>query len=64
MVVRLWKDGFTVNDGEFRSYTIPENQEFLDAIKRGLVLCSVKICFVSVYCSTYLSSSFILIDLI
>ncbi|XP_053743904.1 UBX domain-containing protein 2A [Synchiropus splendidus] len=35
MVVRLWKDGFTVNDQEFRSYSVPENQEFLDAIKRG-----------------------------
>lgn len=35
MVVRLWKDGFTVNDQEFRSYSIPENQDFLDAIKRG-----------------------------
>uniref|UniRef100_A0A8C7XUQ2 UBX domain protein 2A n=1 Tax=Oryzias sinensis TaxID=183150 RepID=A0A8C7XUQ2_9TELE len=35
MVVRLWKDGFTVNDGDFRSYSVPENQLFLDAIKRG-----------------------------
>ncbi|XP_071378366.1 UBX domain-containing protein 2A isoform X5 [Centroberyx affinis] len=35
MVVRLWKDGFTVNDEEFRSYSIPENQDFLEAIKRG-----------------------------
>lgn len=35
MVVRLWKDGFTVNDEEFRSYSIPNNQDFLDAIKRG-----------------------------
>ncbi|CAL1585982.1 unnamed protein product [Knipowitschia caucasica] len=35
MVVRLWKDGFTVNDGEFRSYSVPENQDFLDSIKRG-----------------------------
>lgn len=35
MVVRLWKEGFTVNDGEFRSYSVPENQDFLDAIKRG-----------------------------
>ncbi|KAM6992189.1 UBX domain-containing protein 2A isoform 1-T1 [Tautogolabrus adspersus] len=35
MVVRLWKDGFTVNDEEFRSYSVPENQDFLDAIKRG-----------------------------
>lgn len=35
MVVRLWKDGFTVNDEEFRSYSIPKNQDFLDSIKRG-----------------------------
>ncbi|KAM8832783.1 UBX domain-containing protein 2A isoform 1-T3 [Spinachia spinachia] len=35
MVVRLWKDGFTVNDQEFRSYSVPENQDFLDSIKRG-----------------------------
>lgn len=35
MVVRLWKNGFTVNDEDFRSYSIPENQDFLDAIKRG-----------------------------
>lgn len=35
MVVRLWKDGFTVNDEELRSYTLEENQEFLEAIKRG-----------------------------
>ncbi|XP_078131346.1 UBX domain-containing protein 2A isoform X1 [Sander vitreus] len=35
MVVRLWKNGFTVNDEEFRSYSIPNNQDFLDAIKRG-----------------------------
>ncbi|XP_072296234.1 UBX domain-containing protein 2A [Eucyclogobius newberryi] len=36
MVVRLWKDGFTVNEAEeFRCYSVPENQDFLDAIKRG-----------------------------
>ncbi|XP_067098028.1 UBX domain-containing protein 2A isoform X1 [Osmerus mordax] len=35
MVVRLWKDGFTVNDQEFRSYSIQQNQDFLEAIKRG-----------------------------
>lgn len=35
MVVRLWKDGFTVNDQEFRSYSVQENQDFLEAIKRG-----------------------------
>lgn len=35
IVVRLWKDGFTVNDEDFRSYSLEENQEFLEAIKRG-----------------------------
>lgn len=35
IVVRLWKDGFTVNDEDLRSYTSEENQEFLEAIKRG-----------------------------
>ncbi|XP_061086126.1 UBX domain-containing protein 2A-like, partial [Conger conger] len=35
MVVRLWKDGFTVNEEAFRSYSQDENQQFLEAIKRG-----------------------------
>lgn len=35
VVVRLWKDGFTLNDEEFRSYSVQENQDFLEAIKRG-----------------------------
>ncbi|KAM4632793.1 UBX domain-containing protein 2A [Polymixia lowei] len=35
LVVRLWKDGFTVNDEEFRSYSLQANQDFLEAIKRG-----------------------------
>lgn len=34
-MVRLWKDGFTVNGQEFRSYAVAENQDFLDSIKRG-----------------------------
>ncbi|KAI1897749.1 hypothetical protein AGOR_G00086480 [Albula goreensis] len=33
--VRLWKDGFTVNDEDLRSYSQDENQQFLEAIKRG-----------------------------
>uniref|UniRef100_A0A8B9KTQ3 UBX domain protein 2A n=1 Tax=Astyanax mexicanus TaxID=7994 RepID=A0A8B9KTQ3_ASTMX len=36
IVVRLWKDGFTVNDEDFRSYSLEENQDFLEAIKRGV----------------------------
>ncbi|KAL4630521.1 UBX domain-containing protein 2A-like [Arapaima gigas] len=35
IVVRLWKNGFTVNDGELRNYAEDENQQFLEAIKRG-----------------------------
>ncbi|XP_060773732.1 UBX domain-containing protein 2A isoform X1 [Neoarius graeffei] len=35
IVVRLWKDGFTVNDEDLRSYSSEENQEFLEALKRG-----------------------------
>ncbi|XP_048842506.1 UBX domain-containing protein 2A isoform X1 [Brienomyrus brachyistius] len=35
IVVRLWKNGFTVNDEDLRSYTEDENQQFLEAIKRG-----------------------------
>lgn len=35
IVVRLWKNGFTVNDEELRSYSLEENQEFLEAIKKG-----------------------------
>ncbi|XP_051954983.1 UBX domain-containing protein 2A-like isoform X2 [Xyrauchen texanus] len=35
IVVRLWKNGFTVNYEDLRSYYLEENQKFLDAIKRG-----------------------------
>uniref|UniRef100_A0ABM5GL45 UBX domain-containing protein 2A n=1 Tax=Pogona vitticeps TaxID=103695 RepID=A0ABM5GL45_9SAUR len=33
--IKLWKNGFTVNDGELRSYTDVANQRFLDSIKKG-----------------------------
>lgn len=33
--IRLWKNGFTVNDGELRNYTDVANQRFLDSIKKG-----------------------------
>ncbi|XP_039604302.1 UBX domain-containing protein 2A [Polypterus senegalus] len=35
IVVKLWKNGFTVNDGSLRSYTDTEDQQFLESIKRG-----------------------------
>uniref|UniRef100_A0A8C5S455 UBX domain protein 2A n=1 Tax=Laticauda laticaudata TaxID=8630 RepID=A0A8C5S455_LATLA len=34
-IITLWKNGFTVNDGELRSYTDVANQRFLDSIKKG-----------------------------
>ncbi|XP_031408477.1 UBX domain-containing protein 2A isoform X3 [Meleagris gallopavo] len=35
VIIKLWKNGFTVNDGELRSYTDVGNQQFLDSIKKG-----------------------------
>ncbi|XP_023313815.1 NSFL1 cofactor p47 [Trichogramma pretiosum] len=35
--LKLWKNGFTVNNRELRRYDDPANQEFLDTIKRGVI---------------------------
>ncbi|XP_014663837.1 PREDICTED: NSFL1 cofactor p47-like [Priapulus caudatus] len=35
VVLKLWKDGFSVNDGNLRDYNDPENKDFLDSIHRG-----------------------------
>ncbi|KAJ8945212.1 hypothetical protein NQ314_009281 [Rhamnusium bicolor] len=35
VTLRLWQNGFSVNDGELRSYNDPSNKEFLDSIRRG-----------------------------
>ncbi|XP_043255454.1 NSFL1 cofactor p47-like [Colletes gigas] len=35
ITLKLWKDGFTINDSELRLYSDPGNREFLDTIKRG-----------------------------
>jgi len=37
LVLKLWKDGFTINDSDLRSYDNSEAREFLSAIKRGEV---------------------------
>lgn len=34
-VLRLWRNGFTINDGELRLYEDPKNKEFLDHVARG-----------------------------
>ncbi|XP_072389076.1 NSFL1 cofactor p47 isoform X1 [Diabrotica undecimpunctata] len=35
VTLRLWQNGFTVNDSELRHYTDPANKEFLDSIRQG-----------------------------
>ncbi|KAL5006746.1 hypothetical protein ScPMuIL_015552 [Solemya velum] len=35
VVLRLWKTGFTVDDGPLREYRDPSNQDFLSSIQRG-----------------------------
>ncbi|CAL8133673.1 unnamed protein product [Orchesella dallaii] len=37
VILRLWSQGFTVNDGPLRSYQDPSNMEFLVSVKRGEV---------------------------
>lgn len=32
---RLWQNGFSINDGELREYTDPQNSAFLSSIRRG-----------------------------
>ncbi|KAK7071382.1 NSFL1 cofactor p47, partial [Halocaridina rubra] len=33
--LKMWKSGFTVDDGPLRTYEDPSNAEFLTSIKRG-----------------------------
>jgi len=40
--LKLWKDGFTINDSEVRLYDEPENREFLAAIKRGEIPAEIR----------------------
>lgn len=37
VVLKLWKEGFSINDGEVRNYSDPENREFLESVRRGEV---------------------------
>lgn len=42
ILLKLWKDGFTINDSEIRSYDEAENRDFLDAIKRGEIPAEIR----------------------
>ncbi|KAM9296379.1 NSFL1 cofactor p47 [Gastrophryne carolinensis] len=35
VVLKLWKDGFSMDEGELRSYQDPGNAQFLESIRRG-----------------------------
>ncbi|XP_011637237.1 LOW QUALITY PROTEIN: NSFL1 cofactor p47 [Pogonomyrmex barbatus] len=42
IILKLWKDGFTINDNEIRSYDDVENRDFLEAIKRGEIPAEIR----------------------
>ena len=37
VVLRLWSEGFTVDEGQLREYSDPANSEFLEKIRRGMI---------------------------
>lgn len=43
VVLKVWKEGFTINDGELHSIDQPENREFLLTVARGSVMFYIKL---------------------
>ena len=37
IVLKMWSNGFSLDDGPLRSFSDPENEEFLSSIKRGAI---------------------------
>lgn len=37
VVVKMWRDGFSLDSGPLRSYTDPDASEFLNAIQNGQI---------------------------
>uniref|UniRef100_A0A8B9NTN6 UBX domain-containing protein 2B n=1 Tax=Accipiter nisus TaxID=211598 RepID=A0A8B9NTN6_9AVES len=35
ILLKLWRNGFSLDDGELRSYSDPTNAQFLESVKRG-----------------------------
>lgn len=35
VILRLWRQGFTINEGELRTYDEKRNKEFLECIAKG-----------------------------
>ncbi|VDL91559.1 unnamed protein product [Schistocephalus solidus] len=37
VIVKMWQNGFSLDDGPLRPYSDPESQEFMECIKRGQI---------------------------
>ena len=35
MTLKMWRDGFSINDGPLRRYSDPDTREFLATVGRG-----------------------------
>ncbi|XP_068136336.1 UBX domain-containing protein 2A [Hyperolius riggenbachi] len=35
VVIRMWKNGFTIDDGQLRDYTDAANRQFMDSVRKG-----------------------------
>ncbi|XP_018117433.1 UBX domain protein 2A L homeolog isoform X1 [Xenopus laevis] len=35
VLIKLWKNGFTINDGHLRDYSGVENRQFMDSVRKG-----------------------------
>ncbi|KAM4772371.1 UBX domain-containing protein 2A [Rhinophrynus dorsalis] len=35
VIIKMWKNGFTINDGQLRDYTDAENRQFMDSMRKG-----------------------------
>lgn len=35
ILLKLWSNGFSLDDGELRPYSDPTNAQFLESVKRG-----------------------------
>ncbi|KAG8546199.1 hypothetical protein GDO81_019560 [Engystomops pustulosus] len=35
VVIKMWKNGFTINDGQLRDYTDSASRQFMDSMRKG-----------------------------
>ncbi|KAM9317211.1 UBX domain-containing protein 2A [Gastrophryne carolinensis] len=35
VIIRMWKNGFTINDGQLRDYSDAANRQFMDSMRKG-----------------------------